>query len=105
MFPPRNVRRPSASRIFATMAAVVDLPFEPVTPTTCAGHRSRNISSSLVMRARAPPPGRPAGLESRTAGLTTTNSAAAKAAGSWPPKCQASIGDVDQRPRPIRSMR
>ena len=39
-------RRPAASRIAAVMAAVVDLPFEPVTPTIRAGQASMNSSIS-----------------------------------------------------------
>jgi len=57
------------------MAAVVDFPFDPVTPTTGAGQRARNNSISEVISAPARRAALTHGLSGFTAGLTTTSSA------------------------------
>ena len=46
ILPPKNVRCPAALKIEAIIAAVVDLPLLPVTPTIGAGQFSMNSSSS-----------------------------------------------------------
>ena len=97
MFPPSQVRRPSARRISAVIAAVVDLPFDPVTPMTFAGQASRNNSISVVIVAplcRASFKNQSSG---RTAGLTTTTSARRKSTSRCPPSSNRPIGKSVKR--------
>ena len=55
------------------MAAVVDLPLEPVTPTTGAGQARRKSSISLLSRAPASAATEPAGSAGGATRLETTD--------------------------------
>ncbi len=91
MLPPKKTCLPSAPRMAAIMAAVVDLPFEPVTPIIGPGQRSRNSSSSLVIGTPRESARSIKGWPGRTAGLTTIRSASSKSASRCPARCQAAI--------------
>ena len=92
ILPPSQARNPWALSMVAVMAAVVDLPFEPVTPITLAGQARRKRPISVSIFAPACRAISSIGLPGRTAGLTTTSSALSKILFTMSPQVQP--GDV-----------